>query len=84
MILVQIATALAIGAYVVLSKDARPKRPDVTPRQSFQRPADHLLDRDGGLSSRRFITTFSSPARRYFSKDQIRAARADLFKSGIK
>jgi hypothetical protein len=41
----QIATALAIGAYVVLSKDAQPKRPDATPRESFQRPADHLLDR---------------------------------------
>jgi hypothetical protein len=68
MILVQIATALAIGAYVVLSKDAQPKRPDVTPRQSFQQPADHLIA-TVALSSRRFITTFSSPARRYFSKD---------------
>jgi hypothetical protein len=28
MILVQISTALAIGAYVVLSKDAQPKRLD--------------------------------------------------------
>jgi len=36
MILVQIATALAIGAYVVLSKDARPKRPNATPRESLQ------------------------------------------------
>jgi hypothetical protein len=49
MILVQIATALAIGAYVVLSKDAKRKRPDATPRESLrlQHPADHLLDRDG-------------------------------------
>jgi hypothetical protein len=47
MILVQIATALAIGAYVVLSRDAQPKRPDATPRKSIQHPADHLIDRDG-------------------------------------
>jgi len=33
MILVQIATALAIGAYVVLSKDAQHKRRDATPTQ---------------------------------------------------
>jgi hypothetical protein len=33
MILVQIATALAIGAYVVLSKDAQHKRLDATPTQ---------------------------------------------------
>jgi hypothetical protein len=44
-ILVQIATALAIGAYVVLSKDAQPERLDATPRESFQHPADRL-DRD--------------------------------------
>jgi hypothetical protein len=44
-ILIQIATALAIGAYVVLSKDAQPKRPDATPCELFQRPADYL-DRD--------------------------------------
>jgi hypothetical protein len=46
MILIQIATALAIGAYVVLSKDAQPKRPDATARESFRHPADHLLDSD--------------------------------------
>ena len=45
-ILIQIATALAIGAYVVLSKDSRPNRPDATPRESFQHP-DNYLDRDG-------------------------------------
>ena len=45
MILVQISTALAIGAYVVLSKDTQPKRPDATPRESSQHSADHLLDR---------------------------------------
>jgi hypothetical protein len=45
MILVQIATALAIGTYVVLSKDAQPKRPGATARESSQHPADHLLDR---------------------------------------
>jgi hypothetical protein len=44
MILIQIATALAIGTYVVLSKDAQPKSPDASPRESFQHPADHLLD----------------------------------------
>ena len=43
--ILQIATALAIGAYVVLSKDAQPKRPDATARESIQHPADHL-DRD--------------------------------------
>jgi hypothetical protein len=50
MILVQIATALAIGAYVVLSKDAPHKHLDATPRESLrlQHPADHLLDRAGG------------------------------------
>jgi hypothetical protein len=36
MILVQIATALAIGAYVVLSKDAKHKRLDATPRESLR------------------------------------------------
>jgi hypothetical protein len=34
--ILQIATALAIGAYVVLSKDARPKNPDAISRESFQ------------------------------------------------
>jgi len=42
MILIQIGTALAIGIYVVLSKDASPKGPAATPRESFQ----HRLDRD--------------------------------------
>jgi hypothetical protein len=46
MILIQIATALAIGAYVVLSKDVQSKRPDAAPRASFQHPINHL-DRDG-------------------------------------
>jgi hypothetical protein len=53
MIFVQIATALAIGAYVVLSKDSRRKRPDAIPRESFQHPADHLIERTAALSSRR-------------------------------
>jgi hypothetical protein len=44
--ILQIATALAIGAYVVLSKDAQFKRADAAPRESFQHPIDHL-DRDG-------------------------------------
>lgn len=35
MILIQIVTALAIGAYVVLSKDTQP---DATPRGQFIRP----------------------------------------------
>jgi hypothetical protein len=43
--ILQIAAALAIGAYVVLSKDAQSKRPDTAPRESFQRAIDHL-DRD--------------------------------------
>ena len=30
--ILQIAAALAIGAYVVLSRDAQPKRPDTLPR----------------------------------------------------
>jgi hypothetical protein len=49
MILVQIATALAIGAYVVLSKDAQHKRLDATPRESLrlQHSAEHVLDRTG-------------------------------------
>jgi hypothetical protein len=46
MILIQITTALAVGAYVVLSRDAHPKRHGVAPRESIQHPADHL-DRDG-------------------------------------
>jgi hypothetical protein len=42
MILVQIATALAIGIYVVLSKDVRHKCLDATPRESLrQRSAEH-------------------------------------------
>ena len=44
MILLQIATALAIGAYVVLSKDAQPT--DANHGGSFQHPTDHL-DCDG-------------------------------------
>jgi hypothetical protein len=43
--ILQIATALVIGAYVVLSRDAQPNRPDAAPRESFVH-ADHL-DRDG-------------------------------------
>ena len=62
MILVQIATALAIGAYVVLSKDEQPNRPDATPRESFQHPADPLLDRaDRPELSARFRTTLLAP-----------------------
>jgi hypothetical protein len=34
--ILQIATALAIGAYVVLSKDAQHKRHDATPRESLR------------------------------------------------
>jgi hypothetical protein len=56
MILIQIATALAIGFYVVLSKDAQPERSDATPRASFQHPADHL-DRDD-LSERLAIRDY--------------------------
>jgi hypothetical protein len=45
MILVQIATAVAVGAYVVLSKDAQHKRLDATPRELLwlQHSVDHLL-----------------------------------------
>jgi hypothetical protein len=38
MILLQIATALAIGAYVVLTKDAQPKRHDATPSRVVSAP----------------------------------------------
>jgi hypothetical protein len=48
--ILQIGTALAIGAYVVLSKDAQPKRPDATPRESFQHLADHLDRRSPRLT----------------------------------
>jgi hypothetical protein len=52
MILIQIATALAIGAYVVLSKDAHPKRPNATPPESFQHPpATVSTDSVLGISS---------------------------------
>jgi hypothetical protein len=40
--ILQVVTALAIGAYVALSRDAPPKRPDAAPREPFQQPADHL------------------------------------------
>ena len=40
--ILEIGTALAIGAYVVLSRDAQPKRLDATPRESLQHPADPL------------------------------------------
>jgi hypothetical protein len=62
MIFVQIATALAIGTYVVLSKDAQHKRLDATPRESLrlQHSADHLLDRAGRPEpSVRFMAAFS-------------------------
>jgi len=51
MILVPIATALAVGVYVVLSKDAQPERLDAAPRESLRLPhsADHLLDRQNHL-----------------------------------
>jgi hypothetical protein len=49
--ILQIATALAIGAYVVLSKDAQSKRPNPTPRESFQHPAAHL-DREEAIALR--------------------------------
>ncbi len=46
MILVPIATALAVGAYVVISKDAPPKRLNAAPRESLRllHSVDHLLD----------------------------------------
>jgi hypothetical protein len=44
--ILQIATALAIGAYVVLSRDAQPKRADATASEASQHPADHLFDRN--------------------------------------
>jgi hypothetical protein len=45
MILVQIATALAIGAYVVLSKDAQHKRLDATPTQGKHHAGSAALTR---------------------------------------
>ena len=51
MILVPIATALAVGVYVVLSKDAQPERLDAARRESLRllHSADHLLDRPNHL-----------------------------------
>lgn len=40
--ILQIVIALSIGAYVVLSKDAQPKRPDAALREPFQHPPDQL------------------------------------------
>jgi hypothetical protein len=63
MILAQIATALAVGIYVVLSKDVQHNCRDATPRESLrlQHSADHLLDRAGcAAPSARFISTFAS------------------------
>lgn len=42
-----IATALAVGVYVVLSRDVQPERPESTTGESFQYTADDLLDREG-------------------------------------
>ena len=51
MILVQIATALAIGIYVVVSKDARHECLDATPRKSFrQRSTDHRMGSPGTVA----------------------------------
>ena len=51
MILVQIATALAIGVYVVLSKDVRHKCLDATPRESLrQRSVDHRTGKAGTVA----------------------------------
>jgi hypothetical protein len=40
--ILQIATALAIGVYVVLSRDLPPKSPDAVLPESSSRPVDHL------------------------------------------
>ena len=55
MILVQIATALTIGAYVVLSKDGQPKRLDANPRESLplQQPARAAFPFKAAVSLRR-------------------------------
>ncbi|HEY6620208.1 MAG TPA: hypothetical protein VIY68_11715 [Steroidobacteraceae bacterium] len=37
-----IATALAVGVYVVLSKDVQPKRREAATGESFQYPVEHL------------------------------------------
>jgi hypothetical protein len=42
--ILQIATALAVGFYVVLARDVQPKRLDATPRRSFQHSADHFVN----------------------------------------
>lgn len=42
-----IAIALAVGVYVVLSRDVQPERPESTTGESFQYPADDLLDSRG-------------------------------------
>ena len=69
--ILQIATALAIGAYVVLSKDARPKRPNSTSRESFQ-PRPIISISTVAMSSRRFMTTFSS------ARMRVRGSRSEL------
>jgi hypothetical protein len=47
--ILQIATALAIGAYVVLSKDAQHKRLDASPRESLNALTDTKI-RDARVS----------------------------------
>jgi hypothetical protein len=61
--ILQILTALAIGAYVVLSKDAPHKRLDSTPRESlrFQHSVDHLLDRAARTEPSAIVTQKALP-----------------------
>jgi hypothetical protein len=71
--ILQIATALAIGAYVVLSKDAQLERPDATPRES-QHPPHPLVERDGRVSR----IEIRSPAARRVLRAALRAMRSRL------
>jgi hypothetical protein len=81
MILVQIATALAIGAYVVLSKEPQHERLDATPREPLrlQHPADNLLDRAGRPEP---FAGASSPAHRLICRQHHIARQAELIIAG--
>jgi hypothetical protein len=71
--ILHIATALAVGIYVVLSKDVLHKGLDAAPRQSFQHSADHSIDGAcASAPSARFMTISirtESNKRSAFSRD---------------
>lgn len=65
-----IATALIVGAYVVLSKDAQPKRPAATPGESFQHPAE-LKRRTFGRCDVSLRDPLTTPADRASNKPSV-------------